>query len=117
MPSDKAPGTDGFTRLFFKTCWEIIKDDITAAINSIFSLNSQGFERLNSANIILFPKKGCHARNRFPSHQPDTQRRKNFHQIAGKQIGADTGLLSLQMPKRFYQKKGASMTISSMSKT
>jgi len=57
MPSDKAPGPDRFTGLFFKTCQEIIKDDITTAINSIFSLNSQGFERLNSANIILLPKK------------------------------------------------------------
>jgi hypothetical protein len=57
MPLDKAPGPDGFTGLFFKTCWEIIKDDITVAINSMFLLNSQGFERLNSANIILLPKK------------------------------------------------------------
>jgi hypothetical protein len=57
MSSDKAPGPDGFTGAFFKTCWDIIKDDITEAINSMLSLNSQGFNRLNSANIILLPKK------------------------------------------------------------
>jgi len=57
MPSDKAPGPDGFTGVFFKKCWEIIKEDVTAAMNSMFMLNSQGFEQLNSANIILLPKK------------------------------------------------------------
>ena len=57
MPSNKAPGPDGFTGAFFKACWEIIKEDVTAALNSMFMLNSQGFEMLNSANIILLPKK------------------------------------------------------------
>jgi hypothetical protein len=57
MPSDKAPGPDGFTGAFFKTCWDIVQEDITAALNSLFMLNSQGFELLNSANIILLPKK------------------------------------------------------------
>jgi len=40
MPSDKAPGPDGFTCAFFKTCWEIIKEDVTEAMNSMFMLNS-----------------------------------------------------------------------------
>jgi hypothetical protein len=57
MPSDKAPGPDGFTGAFFKSCWEIIKDDVTVAINNLFHLNSQGFELMNSANIVLLPKK------------------------------------------------------------
>jgi hypothetical protein len=39
MPSDKASGPDGFTGAFFKACWEIIKDDIMAAINSLFTIN------------------------------------------------------------------------------
>jgi len=38
-------------------CWETIKDDVTAAINNLFQLNSQGFELMNSANIVLLPKK------------------------------------------------------------
>lgn len=57
MPSDKAPGPDGFTGAFFKSCWEIIKDDVMAALNCLFAMNSQGFHLLNSANIILLPKK------------------------------------------------------------
>jgi len=57
MMSDKAPGPDRFMGAFFKACWEIIKADVTAALNSMFMLNSQGFEMLNSANIILLPKK------------------------------------------------------------
>jgi hypothetical protein len=57
MPSDKAQRPDGFTGAFFKACWEIIKDDIMAAINSLFTMNTQGFECLNSACIVLLPKK------------------------------------------------------------
>jgi hypothetical protein len=57
MPPDKAPGPDGFTGAFFKACWETISDDVMAAMNSLFSLNAQGFEWLNSACIVLLPKK------------------------------------------------------------
>jgi hypothetical protein len=57
MPPDKAPGPDGFTGAFFKSCREIIKDDIMAVVNSLFAMNSQGFQLLNSANIVLLPKK------------------------------------------------------------
>jgi hypothetical protein len=32
MPSDKAPGQDGFNGKFFKACWEIIKVDVMAVI-------------------------------------------------------------------------------------
>ena len=28
MPSNKAPGPDGFTGAFFKKCWSIIKEDV-----------------------------------------------------------------------------------------
>jgi hypothetical protein len=57
MPSDKAPGLDGFIGAFFKACWEIIKDDVTDAINSLFAMNSQNFDFLNLANIVLLQKK------------------------------------------------------------
>ena len=52
-----APGPDGFTGLFFKECWEIIKHDLTAALNQLYNMNVQGFDLLNSANIFLLPKK------------------------------------------------------------
>jgi len=62
MPSDKAPGPDGFTGAFFKACWETIKEDVMAAMISLFNLNAQGFEWLNSASIVLLPKKTDAAR-------------------------------------------------------
>jgi hypothetical protein len=30
LPPDKAPGLDGFTGRFYKSCWEFIKYDISA---------------------------------------------------------------------------------------
>lgn len=56
MSSDKAPSPDGFTGAFFKACWEIIKDDVMDTMHSLFHLNDQSFELLNSANTILLPK-------------------------------------------------------------
>ena len=32
IPSDKAPGPDGFTDAFFKTCWDIVQEDVIAAL-------------------------------------------------------------------------------------
>jgi hypothetical protein len=36
LPSDKAPGPGGFTGRFYKTCWNIIKVDLMAALNSLY---------------------------------------------------------------------------------
>lgn len=57
MPSDKAPGPDGFTGLFFKKCWDIIKDDIMKAITLFGNLRTANLQWLNSANVVLPPKK------------------------------------------------------------
>ena len=57
MPGDKAPGPDGFTGTFLKTCWAIIKHDIMEAANAFHSLRSSNLQLINSANIILIPKK------------------------------------------------------------
>jgi len=32
MPSDKAPGPNGFKVAFFKTCWDIVQEDVIAAL-------------------------------------------------------------------------------------
>ena len=56
MPSDKVPGPDGFTVAFIKSCWDIIKDVIIDAANS-YSLRCSRLQIINSANIVLLPKK------------------------------------------------------------
>ena len=57
LPGDKAPGPDGFTGSFFKSCWETIKVDMMCAINSFSNLHTANLHWLNSANIVLLPKK------------------------------------------------------------
>jgi len=57
LPSDKAPGPDGFTGKFYKVCWPIIKVDLMAAISEIWSRKMGHLEMLNSAYITLLPKK------------------------------------------------------------
>ena len=57
LASEKAPGPDGFIGIFYKTCWEIIKGDVLAAINYFFSRHDQHFNLLDTAHIVLLPKK------------------------------------------------------------
>jgi hypothetical protein len=57
LPSDRAPGPDGFTGRFYKSCWHIIKDDMLAAIIALHQGNSRGLWMLNSAYLTLIPKK------------------------------------------------------------
>jgi len=57
LPSDKAPGPDGFTGKFYQICWPIIKPEIMTAISAIWSRKFNNFEVLNSAYITLLPKK------------------------------------------------------------
>jgi hypothetical protein len=55
--SNKAPGPDGFTGIFFKECWDIIKVDVLEAFHQLHAMNGAEFKFLNSVNIMLIPKK------------------------------------------------------------
>lgn len=57
MPPDKAPGPDGFIGRFYKACWETIKVDVMAAIGAIHEGDTSHLHLVNSAYIVLLPKK------------------------------------------------------------
>ena len=56
LPSEKAPGPDGFTSDFYKHCWQIIKADILSAFHSFHIQHCGTLNRLNQAQVVLIPK-------------------------------------------------------------
>jgi len=54
--SDRAPGPDGFTALFYKVAWGTIKADVLRAFNALWSLDYRSFHLLNGASTILLRK-------------------------------------------------------------
>lgn len=56
MPSEKAPGPDGFIGIFFKTSWHIIKADILTAIDLFFNRHMHQLNLLNSGHVVLIQK-------------------------------------------------------------
>lgn len=57
LPSDRTPGPDGFTGLFYKTAWLIIKNDIMRAFDALWSLDGRSLYLVNQAYMILLKKK------------------------------------------------------------
>jgi hypothetical protein len=55
IPSDKAPGPDGFNGLFFKKCWEIIKHDVYKFCHDFFDCDVDP-SPIDSSFITLVPK-------------------------------------------------------------
>ena len=59
MPPDRSPRPDGFTDLFLKKYWEIIKDDFYLLVKE-FSEGHLDLECINSSLITPIPKKLSH---------------------------------------------------------
>jgi hypothetical protein len=57
LPNDKAPGPDGFTGIFYKLAWDVIKPEIMNAFNAFWSQDSRSFHHLNDAYTILLKKR------------------------------------------------------------
>jgi mannosylglycoprotein endo-beta-mannosidase len=57
MPANRAPGPDGFSWDFYKSCWPIIRADVFAALQAVFLGRGQHFGEVNGALITLLPKK------------------------------------------------------------
>ena len=55
MLVDKAPGPDGFNGMFFKKCWNIIKEDVYQLCNDFFSRQVDP-QAINTSFIALIPK-------------------------------------------------------------
>lgn len=56
IPLDCASGLDGFTAAFFSTSWELIKEEVLAALNEL--LRSTSFPLyITHTTIVLIPKK------------------------------------------------------------
>lgn len=62
MPSDRAPGLDWYTGLFYKVAWPIIKGDVMNAINALWSLDACSFNLLNDALMVLLRKNNAPTR-------------------------------------------------------
>ena len=57
IPTDKAPGSDGFTGVFYRSAWSIIKQDIMRAFQALWSLDGRSLYLVNQAYIFLLRKK------------------------------------------------------------
>lgn len=55
IPNDKAHGMDGYSSLFFKASWPVLKVGVTRAINDFFSKGKMPKE-INVTSITLVPK-------------------------------------------------------------
>jgi hypothetical protein len=57
LPTKKAHGPDGLNGLFYKSCCNIIKPDVIAGFQCLYSLTTGPMPKLNGALITLLPKR------------------------------------------------------------
>lgn len=57
LPLDRAPGPDGFTCRFYRSCWSIIRGDVIRAFDALSSMDCRSFHHLNDGLLTLIPNK------------------------------------------------------------
>ncbi|GJU49824.1 hypothetical protein Tco_1219379, partial [Tanacetum coccineum] len=55
MGNEKSPGPDGYTAAFFKDAWDVVGNEVVAAVREFFS-NGNLLKELNHTVIALIPK-------------------------------------------------------------
>jgi len=105
LPSNKAPGPDGFTGKFYKVCWPIIKADLMAAISAVWSRKMGRLEMLNSA-LYHTPAKErrSHNHQRFQANKFGTLFCQTYHKNSCQQIGKQARRYGLPQPKCFHKR-------------
>jgi hypothetical protein len=68
LPLNKAPGPNGFTGKFYKSCWQIIKGEIMDIATVVWNRKWANLDLLNSVYILLLPKKddACQVKDFWP---------------------------------------------------
>jgi hypothetical protein len=69
MPTDRAPGPDGFNGCFLKSCWHIVKHDFYKLIMDFYE-GDLDLESLNTGFITLIPK--CQSPETVNDYRPIT---------------------------------------------
>jgi len=69
LPSQRAPGPDGFIGAFYKSFWGIITNDLLEAIQGFFNHRTGRLHFINNANIVLIPKKEDYQQHHENHHE------------------------------------------------
>jgi hypothetical protein len=56
LPPDKLPGPHRFTTRFLQVCWDLIKLDVMATLDTFWRLDTRDFHSANEALVMLLPK-------------------------------------------------------------
>ena len=55
LPRNKASGPDGYSPVFFMSCWSVVGGEVTAAVAEFFNSGCL-LKQMNATNLVLIPK-------------------------------------------------------------